>query len=301
MTASPAPGRETDIGAFLRARRAGVRPEEFGLPVLGRRRVPGLRREELAQLAGVSPDYYVRLEQGRSHHVSESVLDAVARVLRLDGTEREHLINLARSAGARSRPAGAPRQRIRPGVRVLLDMMQTVPAFVLGRRLDVLAWNPLGDAVNGFSTWPAGQRNVVWRTFLDPRARTFYRQWNTVAAETVAFLRLDSGRHPGDPQLTALVGELCVTSPEFARLWAAQQVKDKTSGAKLLHHSLVGDLDLAFETLTLPGEPDQMLVTYTAPPGSPTGERLQLLANWTVPGADPVRTAVSPPAGERDR
>ncbi|MEU4422059.1 helix-turn-helix transcriptional regulator [Actinoplanes sp. NPDC024001] len=298
MTASPGQAREPDIGTFLRARRAAIRPEEFGLPVLGRRRVPGLRREELAQLAGVSPDYYVRLEQGRGHNVSDSVLAAVARVLRLTEIEREHLVNLARSTAGRSRPAPARRQQVRPGMRVLLDMMQTVPAFILGRRLDVLAWNPLGDAVNGFSTWPAGQRNVVWRTFLDPRARTFYRQWDTVAAETVAFLRLDSGRHPGDPQLAALVGELSVTSPEFARLWAAQRVKDKTSGAKLLHHPIVGDLELAFETLALPGEPDQLLVTYTAPPGSSAYERLQLLASWTAPQTDPVpRVASSPASG----
>jgi transcriptional regulator with XRE-family HTH domain len=291
MAASSAPAGESDIGAFLRTRRAGIRPEEFGLPVLGRRRVPGLRREELAQLAGVSPDYYVRLEQGRGHNVSDSVLTAVARVLRLNDIEREHLINLARSAAVRSRPAGPPRQRVRPGLRVLLDMMQTVPAFVLGRRLDVLAWNPLGDAVNGFSSWPAGQRNVVWRTFLDPRSRTFYRQWETVATETVAFLRLDSGRHPGDARLAALVGELSVASPEFARLWATQRVKDKTSGAKLLHHPIVGDLELAFETLTLPGESDQLLVTYTAAPGSPAYERLQVLASWTAPHAEPAREA----------
>ncbi|MBG0568592.1 helix-turn-helix transcriptional regulator [Actinoplanes aureus] len=296
MTDPPGPAQEPDIATFLRARRAAIRPEEFGLPVLGRRRVPGLRREEVAQLAGVSPDYYVRLEQGRGHNVSDSVLAAVARVLRLNDVEREHLVNLARSTPGRSRPARAPRQQVRPGMRVLLDMMQTVPAFILGRRLDVLAWNPMGDAVNGFSTWPAGQRNVVWRTFLDPRARMFYRQWDTVAAETVAFLRLDSGRHPGDPQLAALVGELSVTSPEFARLWAAQRVKDKTFGAKLLHHPVVGDLELAFETLALPGEPDQLLVTYTAPPGTPTYERLQLLASWTAPQADPVAKAASPTA-----
>jgi transcriptional regulator with XRE-family HTH domain len=255
---------EAGIGAFLRARRAAIRPQDVGLPAFGRRRVPGLRREELAQLAGVSPDYYIRLEQGRSRNVSDAVLDAVARVLVLDRTEREHLFNLARSRGA-----GHTVPFVRPGVRTLLDMMETVPAFVLGRRMDVLAWNALGDAAR--------------QVFLDPAARAFYPQWESVAAETVAFLQLDAGRHPGDPLLAAMVGELTAASPDFARMWAAQRVKEKTAGRKVICHPLVGEISLGYETLTLPGEPDQMLVTYTAPTGSPANDVLRLLASWSAP------------------
>ncbi|ATO83676.1 XRE family transcriptional regulator [Actinoplanes sp. SE50] len=269
---------EAEIGAFLRARRAAIKPQDVGLPALGRRRVPGLRREELAQLAGVSPDYYIRLEQGRGRNVSDAVLDAVARVLGLDETERRHLHRLAR-------PAIAPvrRQRVRPGVRLLLDMMETVPAFILGRRMDVLAWNALGDAVNGFSSWPADRRNVARQAFLDPAARTFYPQWTEVAAETVAFLQLDAGRHPGDPLLAAMVDELSGASPEFARLWADRRVKEKASGTKVLRHPTVGEMALGYETLTLPGETDQMLVTYTAPIGSPAHDALRLLTSWNAP------------------
>ncbi|MFI1991901.1 helix-turn-helix transcriptional regulator [Actinoplanes sp. NPDC020271] len=242
---------EADIGAFLRARRAAIRPQDVGLPALGRRRVPGLRREELAQLAGVSPDYYIRLEQGRTRNVSDAVLDAVARVLALDRTEREHLSNLAR----RPRDTGCALQVVRPGVQTLLDMMETVPAFVLGRRMDVLAWNALGDAVNGFAAWPVGRRNVARQAFLDPAARVFYPQWEAVAAETVAFLQLDAGRYPGDPLLTAMVAELRAASPDFARMWAARQVKEKTAGLKVIRHPLVGELCLGYETLTLPANP----------------------------------------------
>ncbi|TQS40776.1 helix-turn-helix transcriptional regulator [Cryptosporangium phraense] len=274
---SSSAGRASEIGAFLRARRDAVRPEEFGLPVLGRRRVPGLRREELAQLAGVSPDYYVRLEQGRGRNVSDSVLDAVAQVLRLSEVEREHLRNLARPGEA---VPSRPLRPVRSGLQVLLDMMATVPAFVMGRRMDVVAWNGLGDAVNGFTGWSAGPPNVARWTFLDPRARSFYLDWETVAGETVAYLRLYAGRHPSDPALAALLGDLSLRSPEFVRLWAGQRVKEKTFGAKLLRHPIAGELELAFETLALPGEPDLLLVTYTAVPGSADAEKLQLLASW---------------------
>lgn len=270
---------EADIGAFLRARRAGIRPQDVGLPAFGRRRVPGLRREELAQLAGVSPDYYIRLEQGRGRNVSDAVLESIARVLGLDATEREHLFNLARP-----RDTGCAPQVVRPGVRTLLDMMESVPAFVLGRRMDVLAWNALGDAVNGFSAWPAERRNVARQAFLDPAARAFYPAWESVAAETVAFLQLDAGRRPNDPLLAAMVEELTAASPDFARMWASRRVKEKTAGLKVIRHPLVGDLSLGYETLTLPGEPDQMLVTYTAPVGSPAHDGLRLLASWTATG-----------------
>ncbi|MEW1675770.1 helix-turn-helix transcriptional regulator [Streptomyces noursei] len=278
-------GRE--LGDFLRSRRARIQPEEVGLPGHGRRRVPGLRREEVAQLAGVSVDYYIRLEQGRGPSVSDAVLDAVGRVLRLDDTEQEYLRRVARPAArraaARRAPAGgsAP-QQVRPGLRLLLDTLDRAPAFVLGRRMDVLAWNDLGDAVVGFSRMAPEDRNMPRQVFLDPRARELYPDWAAVAAETVAHLRLDAGQHPHDAQLTTLVGELSLRSEDFRRLWADHQVREKSYGVKRLHHPVVGELELPYETLAVPGEAGQLLVVYTAEPGSQTAERLQLLASWAA-------------------
>lgn len=270
------------MGDFLRTRRARIQPEEVGLPSHGRRRVQGLRREEVAQLAGVSVDYYVRLEQGRGGSASDAVLDAVARVLGLDEVEAAHLRSLTRPPRTAAGPRG--RQQVREGTRLLLDLMPGVPAFVLGRRMDVLAWNALGDAVHGFSARPLGEANAARQAFLDPAAREFYPQWEAVAAETVAYLRLDAGRYPEDARLAALVGELSVRSEEFRRLWADHQVKQKTHGVKLIRHPLVGELDFGYETLAVNGSPDQLLVVFTAPPGSPTAQRLALLASWTAPG-----------------
>ncbi|MFB6569988.1 helix-turn-helix transcriptional regulator [Streptomyces noursei] len=278
-------GRE--LGDFLRSRRARIQPEEVGLPGHGRRRVPGLRREEVAQLAGVSVDYYIRLEQGRGPSVSDAVLDAVGRVLRLDDTEQEYLRRVARPAAgraaARRAPAGgAAPQQVRPGLRLLLDTVDRAPAFVLGRRMDVLAWNDLGDAVVGFSRMAPEGRNMPRQVFLDPRARELYPDWAAVAAETVAHLRLDAGQHPHDVQLTTLVGELSLRSEDFRRLWADHQVREKSYGVKRLHHPVVGELELPYETLAVPGEAGQLLVVYTAEPGSRTAERLQLLASWAA-------------------
>ncbi|KOX17303.1 XRE family transcriptional regulator [Saccharothrix sp. NRRL B-16348] len=266
------------MGEFLRSRRARVRPDDVGLPGGGRRRVPGLRREELALLAGVSVDYYMRLEQGRTPAVSDSVLDAVARVLRLDETERAHLRNLVRPAPSK-RPAP---QRIRPGLRRLLDVVDDVPAFVMGRRSDILAWNPLADALYGFGALAPEDRNSARHTFLRPESRTFYRDWPTVAADMVAFLRLDAGRYPDDARLAALVGELSVKDETFRKLWAQHKVQEKTHGTKLVHHPVVGDLDLDYETLQPTGDPDVVLAVYTARVGSPTEDRLKLLASWSA-------------------
>ncbi|MFE4355680.1 helix-turn-helix transcriptional regulator [Kitasatospora sp. NPDC056800] len=282
---------ENTLGDFLRSRRARILPEEVGLPSHGRRRVRGLRREEVAQLAGVSVDYYVRLEQGRGGSASDAVLDAVARVLRLDGVEAAHLRSLVRppKAPAASAARMRGRQRVRPGTRLLLDLMTGVPAFVLGRRMDVQAWNALGDAVNGFSTrsdaGPDGLPNQARHAFLDPSAREYYGQWDAVAAETVAFLRRDAGLHPEDPELAALVGELSLRSAEFVRLWADHLVREKTHGVKQVNHPLVGGLDFGYETLGVNGSPEQLLVVYTAPADSPTAQKLALLASWTAPGA----------------
>ncbi|AHH96723.1 helix-turn-helix transcriptional regulator [Kutzneria albida] len=267
-----------DIGEFLRSRRARIQPAEVGLPSFGRRRVPGLRREELAQLAGVSVDYYVRLEQGRSPTVSDAVLDAIAGALRLDDTERVHLRNLVRPA-KRSRSA-PQQQRVRPIVQRTMDMMEQVPAFVLGRRMQILAWNALADALYGYSTQSPEFRNSARHTFLWPGAREFYPDWPTVAAEAVALLRLDAGNYPEDPELAALIGELSMKSPEFRTLWAQHAVKQKTNGAKRINHPLVGELELSYVTMALRGDSDQVLITYAAPAGSPAEERLRLLASW---------------------
>ncbi|MEU7527966.1 helix-turn-helix transcriptional regulator [Saccharothrix sp. NPDC042600] len=267
-----------DLGEFLRTRRARVRPDDVGLPGGGRRRVPGLRREELALLAGVSVDYYMRLEQGRTPSVSDAVLDAVARVLRLDETERAHLRNLVRPRTPRKHVP----QRIRPGLRRLLDMMEGTPAFVLGRRTDVLAWNALADALYNFGELGPDMVNAARHAFLDPDARRFYRDWPTIAADTVAVLRMDAGRHPDDPRLAALVGELSMKDETFRTLWAQHAVLEKTHGSKLFRHPVVGDLDLDYEMLALPGDPDVNLAVYTAKEGSPSAERLRLLASWAA-------------------
>lgn len=269
-----------ELGDFLRARRALVQPQDVGVASHGRRRVPGLRRDELARLAGVSVEYYTRLEQGRGPSVSDSVLDAIAAALRLDPTEHAHLRELARPGNA-VRPAPRGRQ-IRQQLRLLLDSMDRVPAFVLGRRMDILAWNRLGDAVSGFSALPAAERNVARQFFLEPASRELYPDWSNVAAEVVGYLRLDAGRYPDDPALAALVGTLSIQSETFRELWASHRVRDKAYGPKRINHPVVGELDLRYETLTLPAEPDQLLVSYLAEPGSATEEKLSLLASWTA-------------------
>jgi transcriptional regulator with XRE-family HTH domain len=207
-----------DLSEFLRTRRARIKPGDVGLSTFGRRRVPGLRREELAALAGVSVDYYVRLEQGRDVHPSTGVLDAIARALQLDEAEREHLHRLARRRPARPRKPSP--ERVRPGVRQVLDALSDAPAFVLGRRMDVLAWNALAAAlICDFGRLEPADRNMVRLTFLDESARELYPDFDRVAFETVGYLRLAAGRYPDDPLLAALVGELAVKSETFRKLW----------------------------------------------------------------------------------
>jgi len=193
-------------------------------------------------------------------------------------------------ARPKARKASAPSvRRVRPGLRLLLDLFERAPAFVLGRRMDVLAWNALGDALSGFSRMPAAERNMPRQAFLDPGARELYPDWPAVAAETVAHLRLDAGLHPDDKELAALVGELSLKSEDFRRLWADHQVKAKTYGVKRMVHPVVGELTLPFETLAVPGEPELSLVVYTPEPGSETAERIALLAIREADGdpADP--------------
>ncbi|WP_406415627.1 helix-turn-helix transcriptional regulator [Streptomyces sp. NBC_01614] len=269
-----------DLGDFLRSRRGRIQPEEVGLPSYGRRRVPGLRREEVAQLAGVSVDYYVRLEQGRGQSVSDAVLDAIARVLRLDETEHAYLRTVARprDRGIR-RPDTA---RVRPGVQTLLDSMDRTPAFVIGPRMDVLAWNALADAVSDYGRTAPADRNIPRHVFLDPASRARYPEWPAIAAQAVAHLRLNAGHRRDDHELRALVGELSVRSEDFRRLWADHQVEPCMSGTKRIQHPLVGLLTLPYETMTIQTEPDQTMVVYTPQPGSETAERLALLGSWAA-------------------
>ncbi|MGA5896350.1 helix-turn-helix transcriptional regulator [Streptomyces venetus] len=269
-----------EIGDFLRSRRARIQPQEVGLPSYGRRRVPGLRREEVAQLAGVSVDYYVRLEQGRGPSVSDAVLDAVARVLRLDGAEHDYL-----RAVARPRRRDADRRAasgVRPGVQLILDGMERNPAYVLDHRMDVLGWNALADALLDFEGTGSGERNIARRVFLDPVSRDVYPHWGEIAGQTVAHLRLQAGHHPGDAATAELVAELSRASGDFRRLWADHAVDPCDHGVKHLRHPVAGLLTLPYETLTIPGAPDQMIVAYAPEAGSETAERLALLGSWAT-------------------
>ncbi|MFE4644146.1 helix-turn-helix transcriptional regulator, partial [Streptomyces sp. NPDC056730] len=240
--------RSREIADFLRGRRARVTPAQAGLPSDPRgRRVPGLRREEAARLAGVSTEYYTRLEQGRATHPSPEVVEALCEALRLDASEREHLTDLlARPTAARHTPARP--QRVRPGLHLMLRTLEHVPAFVLGRRTDVLAANRLARAVlTDFDALPVRQRNLARYFLLDPVARERTGDWERIAAETVATLRLEAGRYPHDRQLADLVGELTLHAPEFTAWWNDHRVLRRTHGSKHYRHPLVGDLHFAYE------------------------------------------------------
>ncbi|MGW4024530.1 helix-turn-helix transcriptional regulator [Streptomyces sp. NPDC005009] len=271
-----------ELSEFLRTRRARLKPEDVGLPDFGRhRRVPGLRREELAQLAGVSVAYYTRLEQGNGQNVSAEVLDSIARALRLTDAERSHLTHLAKPKRQKRKPA-ARTQQARPALRHLLESMDAVPAYVVGRRSEILAWNRMAAAV--FGDWgrlPAQERNWARLVFLNPDYRELFVEWEQKAHDMVGYLRMDAGCHPDDPQLSSLVGELSVKSEEFRRLWAAHDVKEKSHGVKHVRHPLVGELTLLWESFRPAGDDTgQSLVTYFAEPGSPSAEALRLLCSW---------------------
>jgi transcriptional regulator with XRE-family HTH domain len=267
----------TEVREFLRTRRARLQPEDVGLPSFGeRRRVPGLRREELAQLAGVSFDYYVRLEQGRTRNVSESVLDAVARALRLDATERAHLFNLARPTRPRQRADAGP--HIRAGLRRLVETIVETPAFIVDRHYDVVAWNALAAAlIVDFDATAPRDRNMARFLFLDERARSIYADWDTAARESVATLRMAAGRDPNDPVLNELIGELSVKSAVFRRWWAEHDVRERTHGSKRYRHPVVGEITVSYEALLLPADPDLTLMVYTVEAGSPSEMRLRRL------------------------
>jgi transcriptional regulator with XRE-family HTH domain len=283
-----------ELGEFLRTRRARLKPEDVGLPDFGRhRRVPGLRREELAQLVGVSAGYYTRLEQGNGPHVSAEVLDAIARALRLSDAEHAHLTHLAKPKQQKRKPAGRT-QQVRGSLRTLLDTMDGGPAILVGRRSDILAWNRMAAAVFGdWAELPAHERNWARLVFLRPEYRDLYVDWEHKANDVVSQLRMDAGSHPNDPRLSALVGELSVKSEEFRRLWAAHDVKDRCHGIQRLHHPLVGELDLRLESFHLADDHEQTLVTYHAEPGSPSAEALRLLASW---GSDATRAGAGVPS-----
>jgi transcriptional regulator with XRE-family HTH domain len=265
--------RQNLLGEFLRARRELARPEDHGLPV-GRRRVPGLRREEVAMLAGISADYYLRLERGRDRHPSAQVVEALARVLDLDDESTAYLASLAtpRPRAAR-RPRHEP-ERVAPELARLLDAMAGVPAFVMGRCMDVLAANRTAELLCGPL---AGERNIVRHVFLDPGARALYPDWQDVAAETVAALRGAAAGHPDDPRLTALVGELSVKSPEFRTLWARHEVRARSAGTKRLVSPAVGEVTVSWEALAVVSAPGQVVVAYSAEPGSPSAAALASL------------------------
>jgi transcriptional regulator with XRE-family HTH domain len=269
------------LGEFLRARRARLTPEAAGLaPGGGRRRTPGLRREELATVAGVSVDYYVRLEQGRERNPSPAVLAALARALRLDAEEHAHLLALARQA-ARADPGAdtaAPATGVRPSIRRLLETVRPSPAYVLGRCGDVLAANPEAlELFAGLAEWPAGRRNTVRYTFRHPAARALFPDWEARAAGAVANLRTVAAEHPADPALAALIDELTAASAEFTALWGRHDVRRRRSAHNTFDHPRVGPLSLTFDVLRI--EDGQRIGVYQAEPGSPDEAALARLAS----------------------
>lgn len=300
MTGRMAPmSNSSELGEFLRVRRAALQPEDVGLLNYGIRRVPGLRREELAMLAGVSNTYYTRLEQGLSNNASESVIDSIARALNLNKDERAHLFNLARPGKTKRRTMTKP-DKARPGTLRLIRSMFTTPAVVLGRRSEVLAWNGLGHhLVAGHMDLaapetPSTRPNMTRMLFLDPHTRELYSRWQEEATRAVASLRLLAGMSSDDLELAALVGELTMKSPEFASLWAKHPVENCMSGLKYMHHPEVGELELNFEVLTQHDDSGHRILIYTTDPGTPAAEALQLLRADT----DVSRTTVSAVAAE---
>jgi transcriptional regulator with XRE-family HTH domain len=272
-----------DIAEFLTTRRAKVTPEQVGLPTYGKRRVPGLRREEVASLAGMSVEYYKRLERGSVSGVSELVLEGLARALQLDDAERAHLFDLVRAknpvAPRRARPV---KTRIRPVVQQILDRIDA-PATVHNGRLDYVGANALGRALYA-PVWESHEQpvNSARFTFLDPAAADFYPEWDRVASELVAHLRSEAGRNPYDRQLSDLVGELSTRSDEFRVRWAAHNVRFHRAGTKRIHHPLVGELDLSYESMELSADDGLSVAIFTAEPGSASQQALDLLASWVA-------------------
>ena len=275
-----------EVRQFLSTRRGRITPEQAGLESYGgRRRVPGLRREEVARLAGVSVDYYTRLERGNLNGVSDSVLDAIARALELDRAEHDHLYDLARTANTsgRKRAASAVPAGVRPELQYLLDAITGAPAFIGNNRMDILAANTLGYALYSdmyrSTARPANHSRFI---FLDPRSHDFYTDWERAASTNVAILRREAGRHPHDKGIAELVGELSMRSDEFRTRWAAHNVRRHYAGTKFFQHPVVGLLELNYQVLELEEDPGHTLTVYPAIPGSPSDEALKLLASWAA-------------------
>lgn len=271
-----------ELSEFLRTRRAALSPQAVGLRPPAGRRVPGLRREELAALAGVSVDYYTRLEQGRPISPSEAVLDAIAAALQLDDAERSYLHTVARGSSLSRRRGSMKPQSVRPGLLDLIDQLGDTPAYISGRRTDVLATNRMARLLLAdFHAMPARERNATRWVILDEGARSLFGgHWEQVAADLVGTLRMDAARYPDDPKTAALVGELSMKSEHFRRWWADRRVVERGHGTKTLHHPLVGEITLATEAVTFPADPDQTLFVYVAKPSSPARHALELLASW---------------------
>ncbi|MFD4231205.1 helix-turn-helix domain-containing protein [Streptomyces sp. NPDC058545] len=273
------------VREFLTTRRARVTPTDAGLPAHGsRRRVKGLRREEVALLAGVSPEYYVRLERGQATGPSAGVVDAVADVLRLDDDERTHLDRLlAALTPARRKRRRPAKDLINPGVRVLLDSMDHLPAVVFNGRFDILAANTLGRALLAPMFDRPGRLNCALFLFLDePRARDLFPAWDLITADTVATLRIEAGLHPDDPDLTELIGQLATRSTEFRKRWATNDVRTARAGSKTFRHPLIGEITLPYETLRIDAASSQIISVYTPQPGTPEADAIRLLASWNA-------------------
>ena len=274
-----------EIRDFLVSRRARLTPDTAGLPIsAGTRRVPGLRREEAAALAGVSVDYYTRLERGDATGISDSVFTGLCRALDLDDAERDHLRDLLRRfAPVSSSRRRGPAESTSTSVQRVLDSMGTAPAFVSNSRLDLVATNGLCAALYADLESHSGSSvNLARYTFLDPRATEFYPDWEEVAEMTVALLRSSAGHDPHDRDLTDLIGELVTRSDDFSARWAAHHVRRHTSGRKRIHHPVVGDLELAFDSMDLAADPTLTVTVYTAEPGSASHDALRLLASWNA-------------------
>lgn len=280
----PSSSNPRELGEFLRARRAELTLGDVGLPDSRRpRRVPGLRREEVALLAGISTAQYTRLEQGRAP-ASSPVLAKLAQVLRLCAVQRNHLFKLAGSE-AFHRQYRRARQQVQPHLQRLMDNLTTVPAFVLGRRTDILGWNPMAVAlITDFGQIPPKHRSYVRLLFTDPAMRTLYPDWENVARMAVAQLRAEATRTPGDPRLSTLVGELSTRDEHFRTWWGADPVTGRGVGAKHLNHPVVGALTFEWDTLTSAADPEQHLVVWTTEPGSPSDDSLRVLASWAAEG-----------------
>ncbi|MFI5555323.1 helix-turn-helix transcriptional regulator [Streptomyces sp. NPDC051738] len=301
MASEQSSSADLELGRFLRARRTQTSPGQVGLTVgTGLRRTPGLRREELATLAGISIDYYVRLERGKEIRPSPSVLDAIARALDLDDAEHQHLRELAARA-ARFVPESSPppSRTVGPHLTLVLETLRPSPAYVVSRSMDLLAWNPGGLALYaGLADWPDTQRNLARYLFLHPTARTLFPDWENQVRGCVARLRAVAGTDPDAPDLTSLVGELLLKSPDFAELWERYDVAGRKKTHKTFHHPQVGILTLSGQSMQLEDTPGQRLGVYTAEPGTPDHEAM-LLLDMTSP--EPAAQAADPKAEQQRR